>query len=160
MLYILCKGKWQNPIGSFLFSLDFLTIMIAYLFIAYGGVAAGAFAFGQGFLMDLYSGGMYGLFSFLHLIIFGGISLASLVIDINDIKGFVFVVFLSVFLKNVVYVMMVSVFSQNMVPKSFLVTAGTTIIGTSLISFIVFCLFNHVRASFYRNDGNELKRQL
>jgi hypothetical protein len=79
---------WENSAYLYLFNLDLLTIMIAYLFLLYGGTIAATFAFGQGFLIDLFSGGLDGLFALLYLSVFGGIYLGSLISKIRKDRVF------------------------------------------------------------------------
>jgi hypothetical protein len=66
LFFTLVKGEWVGILGLNLADLDLLTILIAYLFLFYGQTATVVFVFGQGILIDLFSGGLNGLFTFLY----------------------------------------------------------------------------------------------
>ncbi|MCP4681053.1 MAG: hypothetical protein GY864_01805 [Desulfobacterales bacterium] len=129
--------------GPHLFVLDFLTVMTAYIFLIYGRTGSGAFALGQGFMIDLFSGGLHGLFVFLYLSVWGGLCLGSLLFDLKNVKGQMFLIFLVVLLKEFMLFVMLAVFSQELVLRSFMVISGTSAIGTGLVAPILFYLFNH-----------------
>ena len=59
---------------SRLLDVDFIVLFIAYLFVSRGETGAGVFAFCQGLLTDIFSGGFLGLFGLLYLGIFLGIT--------------------------------------------------------------------------------------
>ena len=84
MLSTLTKGKWLNLTGSEYLTLDLLTIITAYLFLSYRKMVAGSFAFFQGLLIDIFSGGMHGLYTSLYLSVFGGIYLGSRFFDLQQ----------------------------------------------------------------------------
>ena len=72
----------MNHIMPRYFDVDFVIIIIVYLAAFYGDTGAGIFAFGQGLLIDIFSGGMLGLFTLIYLIIFFGVRLSSNPLDI------------------------------------------------------------------------------
>jgi len=141
--------------GLGLFDLDVLTIIIAYLFLFYGHSATVAFAFGQGLLIDLLSGGLHGLFTFLYLSIFGGIHLGSQFFDLQEKNGQMLLISLAVLLKKIVFFTVLTVFSQEIVlSKPFLWTSGASAIGTGLIAPVFFYLFNRLRGISLKDGRN------
>ena len=77
----------MNVLGSDLLDMDLLIIMMSYLFLSYGTIAAVGFAFGQGLLVDIFSGGLHGLFTTLYLVLFAWIYLGSRIFNPRDPKG-------------------------------------------------------------------------
>lgn len=133
-------------IGLDFFDLDLLTLLTAYLFLFYGLVATGAFAFGQGLLIDLFSGGLHGLFTFLYLCVFGGIYLGSRLFDLKNPKGQVLLVFSAVLLKSMLLLVMIVLFSKEMVfSRSYILISGVSAIGTGLAAPLLFSLVNRLR---------------
>ncbi len=142
-------------IGSDLFDLDLLTIITAYLFLVYGQTGAGIFAFGQGLFIDLFSGGLHGLFTFLYLCIFGGIYLGSRFFNLQDPKGQVVLIFLAILLEKIMFFVLLTVFSQEITFSiSFLWISGASAIGTALVAPLFFYLFNRLRAIAFENGRN------
>jgi rod shape-determining protein MreD len=136
----------MNLLGSESFDLDFLTILIAYLFLFYRSVPVGWFAFGQGLLIDIFSGGFHGLFTLLYLGVFGGIHLGSRFFNPQGPKGQVIIISLSVLLKKALLLMVLNAFSRDPVFfKTFLWTSGASAICTGMFGPILFFLFNRLR---------------
>jgi rod shape-determining protein MreD len=136
----------MNLLGSDSFDLDFLTILIAYLFLFYRHVPVGWFAFGQGLLIDLFSGGFHGLYTLLYLGVFGGIHLGSRFFNPRGPKGQVIIITLSVLLKNALLFMVLNAFSSEMVfSVNLLWTAGASAVSTGVAGPIFFYLFNRLR---------------
>ena len=127
------------------FDLDLLTILTAYLFLSFGRIQAGVFALGQGLLIDIFSGGVHGLFAFLYLNVFCAIYLGSLFFNLQTAKGQIMIVILAVSLKNIVFLTVISLISNSIVfSKSFLGASAVSIIGTGLITPILVSLFNRL----------------
>jgi len=146
VLFILLKGIWSDPWGVSIFDLDLLTILTAYLFLSFGRIQAGAFALGQGLLIDIFSSGLNGLFAFLYLSVFWGIYLGSLFFNLGTAKGQIMIVTLVIFLKNIVFLTVLSLFYDSIVfSKSFLSASAISIIGTGLITPILFIFFDWLR---------------
>jgi len=140
------KGVWADPWGVSFFDLDLLTILTAYLFLSFGRIQAGAFALGQGFLIDIFSSGLHGLFAFLYLSVFCAIYVGSLFFNLQTAKGQIMIVTLAICLKNIVFLTVLSLVSNSMVfSKSFLSASAVSIIGTGLITPILVNLFNWLR---------------
>ena len=137
----------MSIVGLNLADLDLLTIIIAYLFLFYGQTAAVIFAFGQGILIDLLSGGLHGLFTFLYLCVLGGVYLGSQFFNLQHPRGQMIIVALAVLLKKVMFFMMLTVFYHRLAfSNDFLLVSGFLVVGTGLISPILFYLFDCLRA--------------
>ena len=142
----LLAGIWGDPWGFDFLDLDFLTILTAYLFLTFGPVAAGVFALGQGFLIDVFSGGPHGLFTASYLSVFFIVLLGSRFFNLLNPKGQVIIVSLAVTLKNAMLLILLSIFSQDIVySKTLLLVSLVSICGTGLTSPLFFQLFNHFR---------------
>jgi hypothetical protein len=145
---------WENSAYLYLFNLDLLTIMIAYLFLLYGGTIAATFAFGQGFLIDLFSGGLDGLFALLYLSVFGGIYLGCRFFNLQDPKGQGILVFLAVLLKGTLSIIVIKAFyPMGVFSKSQIFITGISAMGAGLIAPIMFNLFNRLRSISLNNEG-------
>ena len=145
--------------GSDFFDLDLLTIITAYLFLSYGQTTSGAFAFGQGFLIDLFSGGLHGLFTFLYLGVFGAVFLGCRFFDLQSPKGQVIIVFLAVLCKKILLLFVLVIFSPVVaVPVSFLWVSGASAISTGLMATIIFYLFNRLRTISLEDTQSALKK--
>ena len=143
--------------GLNLADLDLLTIIIAYLFLFYGQTATVIFAFGQGILIDLLSGGLHGLFTFLYLCVFGGVYLGSQFFNLQHPRGQMIIVALAVLLKKVMFFMMLTVFYHRLAfSKDFLLVSGFLVVGTGLISPILFYLFDCLRADSLEDTHSSL----
>ncbi len=143
------------------FDLDLLTILTAYLFLSFGRIQAGAFALGQGFLIDIFSGGVHGLFAFLYLSVFCAIYLGSLFFNLQTAKGQIMIVTLAIFLKNIVFLIVLALVSDSIVfSKSFLSASAVSIIGTGLITPILVNLFNRLRDIPGREAGTPASEEL
>jgi len=142
----LLSGIWNNPWGFDLFDLDFLTILTAYLFLAFGQVGAGIFALGQGFLMDVFSGGLHGLFSAAYLGVFFVILVGSRFFNLLNPKGQIIIVSLAVFLKNVMLLIFLRIFSQDIVySKRVVLVSLASIVISGLAAPLFFQLLNRFR---------------
>ena len=140
------KGVWADPWGVSFFDLDLLAILTAYLFLSFGRIQAGAFALGQGFLIDIFSSGLHGLFAFLYLSVFCAIYVGSLFFNLQTAKGQIMIVTLAICLKNIVFLTVLSLVSNSMVfSRSFLSASAVSVIGTGLITPILVNLFNWLR---------------
>jgi cell shape-determining protein MreD len=161
MFFTLVKGKWMNLMGSNLVNLDVLTILIAYLFLFYGNTATATFAFGQGLFMDLFSGGLHGLFTLLYLGVYGGIILGYRFFDLQGPKGQMIIISLAVLMKELLFLIMLAVFYQNMTfSKDFFVISGVLAIVTGLIAPLLFYVFDCLRAESPEDARNFLSKRL
>ena len=147
----------MSVVGLNLTDLDLLTIIIAYLFLFYGQTATVIFAFGQGILIDLFSGGLHGLFTFLYLCVFGGVYLGSQFFNLQHPRGQMIIVALAVLLKKAMFFMMITVFYHRLAfSKDFLWVSGFLVMGTGLISPILFYLFDCLRADSLEDTHSSL----
>jgi rod shape-determining protein MreD len=148
VFFILVKGKLINLMGSNPIGVDILTIATAFLFLFYGQFATASFAFGQGLLIDLFSGGMHGLFTFLYLMVYGCIFLGYRFFNLQQPKGQMILIALTVLVKKVLFFIMVSIFYENAAfSPNFVWLSVLTASVTGLIAPIVFYLFNSLRAN-------------
>jgi len=112
ILFILFKGGMENHIIFFKsFDVDIVIILIAYLLVFYGETGAGIFAFGLGLVIDVFSGGVPGLFTFLYLVVFLAIKLASRPLDLLSTGGQMATVSMAVLLKKGLMVILLYMFS-------------------------------------------------
>ncbi|MCJ7683715.1 MAG: hypothetical protein MUO68_05410, partial [Desulfobacteraceae bacterium] len=124
-------------------------------------IQAGAFALGQGFLIDIFSSGVHGLFAFLYLSVFCAIYLGSLFFNLQTAKGQIMIVVLAVFLKNIVFLTVLSLISNSIVfSKSFLSASAVSIIATGLITPVFFIFFNRLRDILGREAGTPASEEL
>jgi hypothetical protein len=159
--FTLLKGIWFDPWGVSIFNLDLLTILTAYLFLSFGRMQAGAFALGQGLLIDIFSSGLNGLFTFLYLIVFLGIYLGSLFFNLQSAKGQIMIVTLVIFFKYIVFLTVLSLFSNSIIfSKSFLSASAISIIGTGLITPIFFIFFNWLMGISGREADTPISEEL
>jgi rod shape-determining protein MreD len=150
----------MSVVGLNLTDLDLLTIIIAYLFLFYGQTATVIFAFGQGILIDLFSGGLHGLFTFLYLCVFGGVYLGSQFFNLQHPRGQMIIIALAVLLKKAMFFMMLTVFYHRLAfSNEFLWVSGFLVIGTGLISPILFYLFDCLRADFLEDTHSSLNER-
>lgn len=92
------------------FDVDIVIIFIVFLAAYYHETGAGIFAFGQGFIMDMFSGGIFGLFSLIYLFIFLCVRQASRPLDLRSPGGQAVVVAVAVILKHVMMVILLHLF--------------------------------------------------
>lgn len=141
----LFTGIWGNPWGIDLFDIDFLTILTAYLFFPFGPVAAGIFALGQGLLIDVFSGGLKGLFTASYLVVFFSILVGSRFFNLLNPKGQFLIVSLSVLIKNVLLLTLLHIFSWNIVfSKTFLWVSIISVCGSGFIAPFLFKMFDQL----------------
>jgi len=146
ILYTLVKGRVMNSVGSTFIDLDLLTILTAYLFLFHGPVGAGIFAFWQGSVIDLFSGGAYGIFALLYLCVFGGIALGSQYVNPQHRRGLMLLVTLAVLLKRGLFMAIV----KGSQPEADI--GGATIwiavasaVVTGLVAPFIFFILNKAR---------------
>jgi len=151
----------MNLAGVDVFDLDLLAVIIAYLFLFYGQAPAATFAFGQGLLIDLLSGGIHGVYTFIYLSIFGCIYLGSRLFNLEYPKGQVLLISSVVLLKKILLLLVLITFSQEIFfPRSFLLVSVVSAIITGIIAPIVFYLLDFLRSLFLREAGKPKAEQL
>ena len=92
--------------------IDLIIIFIVY-FLAVNESSPGLFAFCQGFFLDVFSGGVPGLFTLLYLLVYFAIRIASHPIDLLSPMGRATVVFIAVIVKELLIIMLLNIFSPN-----------------------------------------------
>jgi len=143
ILFILFKGVIQNHAILKLIDVDIVIVLIVYLLMFYREMGVGIFAFGQGLIIDIFSGGILGLFALLYLIVFFGIRIFSRSLDIYSLVGQMAVIYIAVLLKNILMVLFIYIFSMEIALSffDFLVFIFSAICS-GLISPIIFYLLN------------------
>ena len=150
-MFVLIKGILSDTIGSCFLSVDILTIITAYLFLFHSYASAGTFAYCQGFLIDVFSGGMHGLFTSAYLSVFAGISIGFRFFNLKDPRGQMIIICLAVLLKKGIFILFLSLFSPEVyLPKSFLWISGASALLTGLVTPVVFYLFTGLRFRIFR----------
>ena len=140
------KGKWLNLMGTEFFTPDLLTILIAYLFLFYRPLVASTFALFQGLLIDLFSGGVHGLYAALYLSVFGGIYLGSRFFDLQHPQGQFLLAGVVVLLKQALFFLGLMIFFHDMTsPNAFIGASLATAALTGVCAPIAFYLFDWFR---------------
>ena len=121
------------------FDVDFVIILLAFVFAFYGDIGAGIFALSQGLLMDIFSAGLLGLFTSIYLIIFMGIRFGSRFFNLGTIKGLIIIVSLAVIFKKTLFVTFLHIFSLEITFSfSFYTAAVSSAICSGMISPFLF----------------------
>jgi rod shape-determining protein MreD len=115
IVFTLFKGKFLNFFGLYGFEIDLITIILAYLFLYLGSIPAVIFAFSQGFLIDVFSGGIQGLFAFIYLIALGGIFAGCLFFNLQEKQGCTIIILLAVLLERIAFLILLNVFVPDVV---------------------------------------------
>lgn len=122
--------------------IDLVIIFIVY-FHASNRSSAGIFAFCQGFLLDILSGGVQGLFTFLYLLVYLTIRITSHPIDLLSTGGRTAVVFIAVMVKELLMILLFSIFSLEFSFSVYsLLKFCLSAILTSILSVIIFQFLN------------------
>ncbi|UCF57624.1 MAG: hypothetical protein JSW15_03925 [Deltaproteobacteria bacterium] len=135
----------MNHIRLDLFDVDLVIIIITYLLVIYAQTGAGIFALSQGLLIDIFSGGLLGLFTLLYLTVFLGINLGSRLFDFRSVRGQVIIISLAVLLKGVLLISFLNIFSLDfqVSPSVFWVFA-TSAVCSGLIGPLVLYILNYL----------------
>jgi rod shape-determining protein MreD len=135
------------------FAVDLLTIIIAYLLINYGTAWAVIFAMGQGFLIDIFSSGLSGLFSFLYLITFLSIKAGSSFFDLDSLRGRIFLIAIAVFLKEIFLIAFLKAFAMEIfISLTDLLSFVTSALFSGLIAPVLFYVFNQMSHVLTRKE--------
>lgn len=155
LLVTLLRGNWLNWAGSSFLDVDLLTVLIAYVFVSYGRDAASVFAFGEGLLFDLFSGGLHGLFTALYLIAFGSVYAGCLSFNLQDPKGQFIIVLSAMLFKGAGFLLLLAVFSTEGVSLGrYLWPLGVSAFMTALLAPLAFGLLNRLRAAVAKGESN------
>ena len=146
LFYVLIKGNLINYVKLSLFDVDLVIIIMTYLLVVYGETGAGIFALSQGLLIDVFSGGLLGLFTLLYLSVFLSINLGSRFFDLRSARGQVIVISLAVLLKGFLLITFLNIFTLRIHISSLALWAFAASAACSgLIGPVVFHLFNHLK---------------
>jgi rod shape-determining protein MreD len=117
--------------------IDLIIIFTVY-FLASGESSPGIFAFCQGFLLDVFSGGVTGLYTLLYLLVYCIIRLISHPIDLYSPTGRTAVIFIAVMVKELLLVIFINIFflQYNFSLDSFYQFCISSVI-TSIISIFI-----------------------
>lgn len=136
------------------FEIDFITIIIVYLLINYSMTGAGFLALSQGILIDIFSAGLLGLFTFLYLMVFLGINIGLRFFDMNSPRSVMILASLGVVFKGVLFLGLLDLFSIEftVTSKALLILAASAL-ATGLLAPIFFFVLNHIGRSFMKVNG-------
>jgi len=122
---------------------DLLVIMIVYFMVFHGETGAGIFAFGQGLIIDIFSGGLFGLCTLVYLIVFFAIKVGSFPFDLSSARGRILVIALAVLLKGILFITFLHLFNYQLVlSRSVLLERVVSAAFSGLVAPILFYLFN------------------
>jgi rod shape-determining protein MreD len=134
--------------------IDVVVIVIVYLLGYRGEIGAGIFALGLGLFMDIYSGGHWGFYGMLYLIIFLFIRIASRPFDLFSRFGQITVIFIGVMTKGVSTALLLHLFSLN---SNFSILNFLLLLISALFSGLagplIFFILNSLGRLFYRRYG-------
>jgi hypothetical protein len=136
---VLLKGSILKEAAPEFFDLDFGTAIIGFVLISFGSTWAGLFALGQGVLVDLFSVGPVGLFSFLYLVVFLTMLGGCRFFDLHSPKGQIILISTAVYLKAVLLFLFLLVFSIEVRSYSLvLILFGASALLTGILSPLFF----------------------
>ncbi len=116
-----------------------LVIVFTVYFLTTNESSPGIFAFCQGFLLDVFSGGVPGFFTLIYLLIYFCIRIASHPIDLLSPVGRAAIVFIAVFIKELMMLLFLSLFSfENIFSADFLLSFFLSAVLTSTLSIFIF----------------------
>ena len=128
-----------------LIDVDLVTVIMSYLLIRQGSNVAVIFTFVQGIIIDLFSGSVMGLHTFLYLVTFLCLFIGARFFDLLTSKGQVILIFLTVFLKQILLLALLRAFSLEMsVPPSLLSPFALSALLSGLVAPLVFSMFHHM----------------
>ncbi|MGD9034736.1 MAG: hypothetical protein PVH02_18865 [Desulfobacteraceae bacterium] len=146
LFFVLIKGNLFNHAQLSLFDVDLVVIITAYLLVFYGATEAGIFALSQGLLVDIFSGGLLGLFTLLYLTVFLGMNLGSRFLDLRSARGQIIIISLAVLLKGILFFTFLNVFPLEIHVSYFVLWAFAASAACSgLLGPLVFYLLNHLK---------------
>lgn len=143
VFFLLIKGSLVGHILLRYFDIDLIIIIMIYVFVFLGEKRTGIFAFGMGILMDLFSGVMFGFYTFIYLFIFLAILFGSRPLDLTSTGTQIITVFLAVLLKGILMITLLKLFSLRAVlllPDYFLIVFS--ILFSGIIAPFLFYSFS------------------
>lgn len=116
--FILIKGNLAAPWEAGFLNLDLVIICIGYLLIRYDRTVVAVFALVQGLMIDIYSAGLFGLYSFMYTGLFAGMVIGSRFLDLASLKGAVILISLTVLVKDLFLMILLIAFSFELNPTA------------------------------------------
>jgi len=107
------KGDLLNHGLSISIDIDVVAIVMVYLLGRRCETGAGVFALGQGLIMDIFSGGIWGFHALLYVLMYLVIKIIARPFDLLSSVGQVAVVFFGVLIKDVFIIFLFHTFSLN-----------------------------------------------
>lgn len=123
-----------------------LVIIFTIYFLALNKSSAGFFAFCQGFILDIFSGGIPGFFMLLYLLVYFSIRIASHPIDLLSPVGRAAVVFIAVMIKELIMLLFLTLFSFQ-----YTCTADSLLsffFSAALTSILSIFIFHYLKVSY------------
>lgn len=129
------------------FNVDLVIVFIIYLFIFHGDTSAGIFALGQGLLIDVFSGGILGLFTLVYVIFFIGVKFGSYPFHLQSSAGQIIFISLASLLKEFLVLIFMNLFSFEI---AFSFTTFTALfassIFTGLLAPVIFFILHQINS--------------
>jgi rod shape-determining protein MreD len=110
---MMIKGDLLNHGLSISLDIDVIAIIIVYLLGRRSEAGAGIFALGQGLLMDVFSGGIWGFNTLLYVLVYLFIKVIARSFDLLSVIGQVAVTFFGVLVKDFFIIILFHAFSLN-----------------------------------------------
>jgi cell shape-determining protein MreD len=131
---------------------DLVIIITAYFLVFNGATGAGIFALSQGLLVDVFSGGLLGLFTLLYLTVFLGMNLGSRFLDLRSAGGQIIIISLAVLVKGILLFTFLNIFTLE-IHVSYLVlwSFAASAACSGLLGPLIFYLLNHLKYFLIRD---------
>lgn len=137
-MFILIKGSLFQSLIVKGVDIDLIIIFTVY-FLASNESSPGIFAFCQGFLLDIFSGGVPGLFTLTYMLVYFSARIASHPIDLLTPVGRAAVVFIAVIIKELIMLLLLSLFSiQYFFSADSILSFFLSAVLTSILSVFIF----------------------
>jgi rod shape-determining protein MreD len=137
-VFILIKGSLFQSLVVKGVDIDLIIIFTVY-FLASNESSPGIFAFCQGFFLDVFSGGVPGLFTFIYLLVYFSIRIASHPIDLLTPVGRAAVVFIAVLIKELIMLLLLNLFSiQYIFSADLILSFFLSAMLTGILSIFIF----------------------
>jgi rod shape-determining protein MreD len=151
---LLIKGSLFHSLIVKGVDIDLIIVFTVY-FLASNESSPGIFAFCQGFLLDIFSGGILGFFTLLYLLVYFFIRIASHPIDLLTPVGRAAVVFIAVIAKELIMIIFLSLFSpQYIFSIDSLFSFFLSAVLTSMLSIFIFHFFKISSAAVSSLEGD------
>ena len=141
--------------------MDLVIIIVAYLLVFNGATGAELFALSQGLLVDVFCGGLLGLFTLSYLTVFLGMNLGSRLLDLRSARGQIIIICLAVLVKGILLFTFLNVFPLE-IHVSGLVLCGfaASAACSGLLGPGVFYLLNHLKYFLIRDIREASESQI